>query len=36
MISDDRYFLNTKGIRIYNNRNEKDKDYVNENFYEGM
>ena len=36
MCSDDKWFLSTKGIRIYNNRNEKDYVYIYDNFFEGM
>ena len=33
MYSDDQYFLNTTGIVIYNNRNDKDYAIVNDIFY---
>ena len=36
MRSDDEYFLATKGIGIFNNRNEKDIAIVHDTFFEGM
>jgi len=36
MGSDDKDFLLTEGIRISNNRNEKDIAYVDDTFFEGM
>ena len=35
MISDDEYFLETNGITINNNRNEKDFAYISDNLYLG-
>ena len=36
MCSDDEDFLYTQGIRIYNDRNEKDIAYVGDNLFSGM
>ncbi len=36
MCSDDEDFLNTPGIRIYNDRNKKDWADVNDNQFSGM
>ena len=36
MVSDDKYFLSTIGIVIYNDRNEKDYAHVHDILYEGM
>ena len=36
MSSDDKYFLATEGIRIFNNRNKKDIADVDDNLHEGM
>ena len=36
MYSDDEDFLNTPGIRIYNDRNQKDIAYVNDNRFSGI
>ena len=35
MISDDEYFLETNGITINNNRNDKDFAYISDNLYLG-
>ena len=36
MCSDDKDFLFTPGIRIYNDRNQKDIAYVGDNLFSGI
>ncbi len=36
MFSDDEWFLDTPGIKIYNDRNEEDIAGVNENQFSGI
>ena len=36
MHSDDEWFLYTQGIRIYNDRNQKDIAYVDDNIFSGI
>ncbi len=36
MYSDDELFLDTPGIRIYNDRNQKDYAYVSDNQFSGI
>ena len=36
MILNDELFLDTPGIRIYNDRNEKDFAYVSDNRFSGI
>ena len=36
MISDDEDFLNSPGIGIYNDRNQKDYAYVDDNKFSGI
>ena len=36
MCSDDEWFLNTPGIRIFNDRNHTDIAFVNDNEFSGI
>ena len=36
MYSDNQWFLETPGIRIFNDRNQKDYAYVNNNMFSGI